>query len=177
MTTSRTTTANNPVAACKLSAETLDVKSLTIPTAMNQVAIVARKPMPAPHAARTSMRLFAPHHACGNRRQHQNTFQPFAKYEYANVEKRHRRTNVWSRGIRVALRGNPLPHQYPDHEQRRNSQKNAYPQAHTSRPGPQRHYRLRRNSCLLHNIFPVCTESRNAALQFFYSNKVAISWT
>src|ERR1017187_9647863 len=60
MTTSRTTSANNPVAAWRLSAETFAVKSLTMPTAINHVAIVAKKPIPAPHATGRCRHLLLP---------------------------------------------------------------------------------------------------------------------
>ena len=58
------------------------------------------------------MRLFRSGHARGDRRQHQNAFESFAKNEDADIEKRNRRARVRLRWIRRAVRGDSLPDQH-----------------------------------------------------------------
>ncbi len=60
MITSSTTTASNPVAACKSSAGTLSLSEPTIDTAINHVIKVAPKPTPAPMATGRRYACFAP---------------------------------------------------------------------------------------------------------------------
>ncbi len=60
MITSKTTTASNPVAACKSSARILSLSESTIRTAMNQVIKVAPNATPAPTAIGRRCALFAP---------------------------------------------------------------------------------------------------------------------
>ena len=60
MITSNTTTASNPVAACKSSARILSLSESTTRTAMNQVITVAPNATPAPTATGFRCALFAP---------------------------------------------------------------------------------------------------------------------
>jgi hypothetical protein len=53
-------TARSPVAAWRFRAETLEERSLTMPTAMNQVMSVATKPTPTPTAIGRRFAWFAP---------------------------------------------------------------------------------------------------------------------
>jgi hypothetical protein len=67
---------------------------------------------------RLPVRAFRAGHTRGDRRQHQNAFEAFAKNENADVEKRHRWTRVRLRRIRGAVCGHALPHDHRDDRNR-----------------------------------------------------------
>jgi hypothetical protein len=74
---------------------------------------------------RASVHLIAPGHACCDRGNHKDAFESFAEYKNPNVHERDRRARVHPRRVWRAMRGNALPDNHRDQEDRSGKNANA----------------------------------------------------